>query len=59
MYNLCDQIAAETVGDPETREYEIEGVQSMIRKIEREIGEYLAKKYGLLKDPVEASEKVA
>lgn len=53
MYSLCERIAAETIGDPDTREDEIDGVESMIRKIEREIAEYLAKKYGLVKAEAE------
>jgi hypothetical protein len=51
MYGICDRIAAQTIGDPETRRDEIESTQSMIRKVEREIAEYLAEKYGLLKQP--------
>lgn len=37
MYNLCDKIAADTYATPSGREAELEGVQSAIRKIEREI----------------------
>ena len=53
MYRMSEQIAAQTVGDPDTRADEIEGVESMIRKIEREIGEYLVKKYELAPAPAE------
>jgi len=55
MYDLCDRIGAQTIGDPETREDEIDGVRSMIRKLEREIAEYLARKYSLLPEPAEAA----
>ena len=55
MYDLCERIAAQTIGDPETREDEIEGIESMIRKIEREVAEYLAKKYALVAQPAEAA----
>jgi len=41
MYSLRDRIAAQTIGDPGTRDDEVEGVVSMIRKIEREVAEYL------------------
>ena len=37
MYNLCDKIAESPYGHPTTREDEIKGVKSAIRKIEREI----------------------
>jgi len=47
MYRMCEQIAAQTLGNPDTRADEIEGIESMIRKIEREIAEYLVKKYEL------------
>jgi hypothetical protein len=50
MYSLCDRFAAQTIGDPETREDEIEGTKTMIHKIEREIAEYLAKKYNLARE---------
>jgi hypothetical protein len=55
LYDLCDKIASQTVGYPETRRDEIEGVESMIRKIEREIAEYLARKYALAPEPAEAA----
>jgi hypothetical protein len=55
MYDLCDRIAAQTIGDPETREDEIESIQNMIRKIEREVAEYLARKYSLVPQPAEAA----
>lgn len=42
MYRLCETIAAQEIGDPETREDEIEGIRNMIRKIEREVAEYLS-----------------
>ena len=53
MYGICDRIAAQTIGDPETREDEIRGVESMIGKIEREVAEYLGAKYGLLSQSAE------
>lgn len=40
-YSLRDRIAASTIGDPDTRDDEVDGVVSMIRKIEREVAEYL------------------
>ena len=49
MYDLRERIANQTIGDPDTRADEIEGVESMIRKIEREVVEYLAKQYGFRK----------
>jgi hypothetical protein len=53
MYDLCDRIAAQTIGDADTRADEIESTASMIRKIEREIGEYLARKYASVTAPAE------
>jgi hypothetical protein len=53
MYDLCDRIAVQTLGDPDTRTNEIESTTGMIRKIEREIGEYLAKKYSIEMTPTE------
>jgi hypothetical protein len=49
MYSLCDRIGEQTIGDADTRADEIESVESMIRKLEREIAEYLAKKYNILR----------
>jgi hypothetical protein len=37
MYGLCDRIAADATGYPETRKDEVESVRAMIRKIERQI----------------------
>jgi hypothetical protein len=45
MYRLRDREAAETHWDAETREDVVEGTMSAIRKVEREVAEYLAKKY--------------
>src|SRR5262249_28075719 len=63
MYRLRDREAAETLWDPETRDDIVEGTESMIRKVEREIAEYLAQKYDLLPQPgelpAEEAEKVA
>jgi hypothetical protein len=42
MYNLRDRVASRTIGHPSTREAEVDGIVSMIRKIEREIAAYLA-----------------
>jgi hypothetical protein len=56
MYGLCERISAQTIGDPKTRDDEVESVQSMIRKIEREIAVYLAQKYELV---TREAEKVA
>ena len=42
MYKLCDAIAADSTGFPQTREDEIESVKAMIRKIERQIAAYYA-----------------
>ena len=55
MYDLCEKIAAQTIGHPQTREDEIESIESMIRKIEREVAEYLARKYALMPEPAEAA----
>ncbi len=41
MYRLRDRIAAQTIGDSETRADEVDSVVSMIRRLEREIAEYL------------------
>jgi hypothetical protein len=64
MYSLCERVAAQTIGDPETREDEIESVESLIRKIEREIAVYLANKYQIAAPqakaaPAREAEKVA
>jgi hypothetical protein len=45
MYRLRDREAAETLWDPGTRDDVVESTESMIRKVEREVAEYLAKKY--------------
>jgi hypothetical protein len=45
MYGLCDRIAADPTGHPETRKDEIDGVQAMVRKIERQLLGYLTRKY--------------
>jgi hypothetical protein len=42
MYALRDRLAADTSGDTQTREDEVAGVDSMIRKVERQIAAYLA-----------------
>ena len=47
MYRLRDREASETLWDPETREDVVEGTVSVIRKVEREIAEYLVKKYAV------------
>ncbi|HLK59559.1 MAG TPA: hypothetical protein VKU00_23555 [Chthonomonadaceae bacterium] len=57
MYQLCDRIATQTIGDPDTRADEIDGVESIISKVEREIAEYLARKYCLVPDPEAQSEQ--
>jgi hypothetical protein len=56
MYRLRDREVSETLWDPETREDVAEGTVSLIRKVEREIAEYLAKKYAIEVTP---SEKAA
>jgi hypothetical protein len=53
MYRMREREAAEPLWDPETREDVVAGTDSMIRKIEREIAEYLAGKYELLPEPAE------
>jgi hypothetical protein len=55
MYVLRDRETSETLWDPETRDDVVEGTDNMIRKIEREIGEYLVKKYELAPAPAEAA----
>jgi hypothetical protein len=55
MYRLRDREAAETLWDPDTRDDVVEGTVSMIRKIEREVAEYLAKKYALVPQPAEVA----
>jgi hypothetical protein len=55
MYGLRDREAAETVWDPNTREDVVEGAVSMIRKIEREVAEYLARKYAIKPEHAEAA----
>ena len=42
MYALRDRMAADATGHPETRRAELDGVQAMIQKIERQIASYLA-----------------
>jgi len=43
MYNLRDRVAADTTGDLATRDEQVVGIEMMIRKIERQIAQYLAK----------------
>jgi hypothetical protein len=45
MYRMRDREAAEACWDPETREDVLAGTDNVIRKVEREVAEYLAKKY--------------
>jgi len=45
MYSIRDREAAETRWDPSLREDVLEGDMAMIRKIERQVAEYLAAKY--------------
>ncbi len=42
MYSLRDRIAAQTIGYASTRDAEVDVVVLMIRKIEREVADYLA-----------------
>jgi hypothetical protein len=44
FYALRDRIAAEPSGDHETRLEEAQGVEAVIRKIERQIQTYLTEK---------------
>jgi hypothetical protein len=53
MYPLRDRGAASNCCNPDTRNDMVDGVESMIRKTEREIAEHLAQKYGLVSQPVE------
>ena len=53
MYCMRDREAAETLWDPGTRDDVVEGTDNMIRKIEREVAVYLAKKYDLVAEPAE------
>jgi len=41
MYALRDRLAADSSGDPQTREDEVQSVEAMIRKVERQIAAYL------------------
>ena len=54
-YRMRDREAAETCWDAETRDDVVEGTVNVIRKIEREVAEYLAKKYALVPEPAEAA----
>ena len=56
MYSMRDREAAETLWERGTRNDVVEGTDNMIRKVEREVAEYLAKKYGLV---AKEREKVA
>lgn len=42
MYSPRDRVKADTSGDLETRDEQVVGIEMMIRKIERQIAEYLA-----------------
>jgi transcription termination factor NusB len=44
MYRLRDRCAAETLWDPEARQDVVAGIENQIRKIEREITEYLTQR---------------
>jgi hypothetical protein len=48
MLAIRDRDAAETAWDAGTREDVVESTDAMIRKVEREIAEFLAKKYELV-----------
>jgi hypothetical protein len=54
MYGLCDRIAADPTGHPETRKDEVESVRAMIRKIERQLLAYLTRKYASDPTPAKA-----
>lgn len=47
MYATRDREASQDLWDPETRDDIAEGTEAMIRKVEREIAEYLSAKYEL------------
>lgn len=48
MYAIRDVQAVEPLYSPQLREEMIEDTSSMIRKIEGEVAEYLARKYGYI-----------
>ena len=53
MYRLRDRCAAETLWDPEARKDVVVGIENQMRKIEREIGEYLAQRQERSRKPTE------
>ncbi len=54
MYELYEREIAAPLWDPKTCADVAEGTASLIRRIEREIAEYLAKKYGLTSEKTSA-----
>ncbi len=58
MYDLRDRDAAETLYHPSTRASIVESTNSMIRKIEREVAEYLAAHPEEFRDADEAAAPV-
>lgn len=55
MYRLSEQIAKDAIGDPETTEDIRDGIHAMMRKIERQIVEYVAKSPQHLERPVKVA----
>ena len=55
MYRLSDQIAHQPVGDPATNDAVRDGVEAMIRKIERQISDYHLKNPQLANLPIKAA----
>jgi hypothetical protein len=45
MHNQRERCAVEPLWHPTAREDVVEGIENQMRKVEREIAEYLAKKY--------------
>jgi hypothetical protein len=59
MYRLSEHEAGETLWDEETRTEIAQDTEATISNIEREIAEYLARKYGFITHGAEQAEKAA
>jgi hypothetical protein len=55
MYRLSERIAQDAIGDPETTEDICDGIHAMMRKIERQIVEYVAKNPQHLEPPIKVA----
>lgn len=59
LYRLRERCAAEPLWDPEMREDTVEGIESQIQKIEREVAAYLLDRRAMKQETDETAKQVA